>query len=150
MRKIKHQYQKLNKFQKVVFWIIFSVLTFFLFVALINIPISLGYAGIKLKSITWQTFSTVYAKDICFKISAIIGIIVVMVFMGFIGYQKWQHFDIFAYEQKKKAKQKEQEFKQIPQSNLLNLNKNFGLIKSNLIQHTLLFGKIKQRHYLIC
>lgn len=47
---------------------------------------------------------------------------------------------MFAYEQKKKAKQKEQEFKQIPQSNLLNLNKNFGLIKSNLTQHTLLVG----------
>ncbi|MFJ1522651.1 type IV secretion system DNA-binding domain-containing protein [Spiroplasma sp. ald] len=140
MCKIKHQYQKLNKFEKVIFWIIFSVLTFFLLVALINIPISLGYAGIKLKEVTWQTFATAYAEDICFKISAIIGIIVVIVFAGFIGYQKWQYFDMFAYEQKKKAKQKEQEFKQIPQSNLLNLNKNFGLIKSNLIQHTLLVG----------
>ena len=47
---------------------------------------------------------------------------------------------MFAYEQKKKAKRKEQEFKQIPQSNLLKLNKNFGLIKSNLTQHTLLVG----------
>ncbi|WP_198049628.1 type IV secretion system DNA-binding domain-containing protein, partial [Spiroplasma sp. hyd1] len=47
---------------------------------------------------------------------------------------------MFAYEQKKKAKRKEQEFKQIQQSNLLNLNKNFGLIKSNLSQHTLLVG----------
>lgn len=47
---------------------------------------------------------------------------------------------MFAYEQKKKAKRKEQEFKQIPQDNLLKLNKNFGLIKSNLTQHTLLVG----------
>jgi len=47
---------------------------------------------------------------------------------------------MFAYEQKKKVKRKEQEFKQIPQSNLLKLNKNFGLIKSNLTQHTLLVG----------
>nr|WP_198049588.1 type IV secretion system DNA-binding domain-containing protein [Spiroplasma sp. hyd1] len=45
---------------------------------------------------------------------------------------------MFAYEQKKKAKRKEQEFKQIPQDNLLKLNKNFGLIKSNLTQHTIL------------
>ncbi|RUP75726.1 DUF87 domain-containing protein [Spiroplasma poulsonii] len=43
-------------------------------------------------------------------------------------------------KRKKKAKQKEQEFKQIQQSNLLKLNKNFGLIKSNLTQHTLLVG----------
>ncbi|RUO86537.1 type IV secretion system DNA-binding domain-containing protein [Spiroplasma endosymbiont of Megaselia nigra] len=140
MRKIKQQFKKLNKFEKVIFWLIFSVLTFFLLIALINIPISLGYAGIKLKAVTWQTFSTAYAEDICFKISAIIAIIVVVVFFGFIGYQKWQHFDMFAYEQKKKAKRKEQEFKQIPQSKLLKLNKNFGLIKSNLTQHTLLVG----------
>lgn len=45
---------------------------------------------------------------------------------------------MFAYEQKKKAKRKEQEFNQIPQSNLINLNKNFCLIKSNLTKHTLL------------
>lgn len=77
------------------------------------------------------------SKDICFKISVIINTIVVLVVASFIGYQKWQHFDMFAYEQKKKAKQKEQEFKQIQQSNLLKLNKNFGLIKSNLTQHTL-------------
>ncbi|GAA6238920.1 MAG: hypothetical protein SPLM_10370 [Spiroplasma phoeniceum] len=140
MREIKQHYQKLNKFQKVIFWLFFAVLIFFLLVALINIPISLGYAGIKLKAITWQTFSTAYNKDVCFKISAIIGIVVIIVFAGFIGYQKWQHFDMFAYEQKKKAKRKEQEFKQIPQDNLLKLNKNFGLIKSNLTQHTLLVG----------
>lgn len=140
MHKIKQQYQRLNKLQKVIFWIIFAVLIFFLLIALINIPISLGYAGIKLKAITWQTFSTAYAEDICFKISAIIAIIVVIVFAGGIGYQKWQHFDMFAYEQKKKANRKEQEFKQIPQNNLLKLNKNFGLIKSNLTQHTLLVG----------
>lgn len=102
MSKIKHWYKKLNKFKKVIFWIIFSVLTFFLFVALINIVIALGYAGIKLKSITWQNFSTAYDKDICFKISVIIGTIVVVVFAGFIGYQKWQRFDMFAYEQNKK------------------------------------------------
>ncbi|UNF62775.1 type IV secretion system DNA-binding domain-containing protein [Spiroplasma poulsonii] len=138
MRKIKQWYKKLNKFEKVIFWIIFAVLTFFLFILLINIVIALGYAGIKLKAITWQTFSTAYSKDICFKISTIIGTIVVIVFAGFIGYQKWQHFDMFAYEQKKKAKRKEQEFKQIPQDNLLKLNKNFGLIKSNLTQHTIL------------
>ncbi|RUP75087.1 DUF87 domain-containing protein, partial [Spiroplasma poulsonii] len=140
MRKIKQWYKKLNKFEKVIFWIIFAILTFFLLVALINITISLGYAGIKLKAVTWQTFSTAYSKDICFKISAIISTIVVLVVAGFIGYQKWQHFDMFDYEQKKKAKQKEQEFKQIQQSNLLKLNKNFGLIKSNLTQHTLLVG----------
>jgi len=140
MRKIKQWYKKLNKFEKVIFWIIFAILTFFLLVALINITISLGYAGIKLKAVTWQTFSTAYSKDICFKISAIISTIVVLVVAGFIGYQKWQHFDMFDYEQKKKAKQKEQEFKQIKQSNLLKLNKNFGLIKSNLTQHTLLVG----------
>ncbi|WP_424527558.1 type IV secretory system conjugative DNA transfer family protein [Spiroplasma endosymbiont of Glossina fuscipes fuscipes] len=140
MRKIKQQFKKINKFEKVIFWLIFSILFFFLLIALINIPIALGYAGIKLKAITWQTFSTAYNKDICFKISAIIAIIVVVVFSGFIGYQKWQHFDMFAYEQKKKAKRKEQEFKQIPQDNLLKLNKTFGLIKSNLTQHTLLVG----------
>lgn len=104
MSKIKHWYKKLNKFKKVIFWLIFSVLIFFLLVALINIPIALGYVGIKLKSITWQNFSTAYAEDICFKISAIIGIIVVLVFAGFIGYQKWQHFHMFVYEQNKKAK----------------------------------------------
>jgi len=49
MRKIKQWYKKLNKFEKVIFWIIFAILTFFLLVALINITISLGYAGIKLK-----------------------------------------------------------------------------------------------------
>ncbi|MFJ1522804.1 hypothetical protein [Spiroplasma sp. ald] len=41
-------------------------------------------------------------------------------------------------EQKKKAKKIAQEFNQISQSNLLNLNKNFGLIKSNLSQHIIL------------
>ncbi|RUO86231.1 type IV secretion system DNA-binding domain-containing protein, partial [Spiroplasma endosymbiont of Megaselia nigra] len=140
MRKIKQQFKKFNKFEKVIFWLIFSVLIFFLLIALINIPISLGYAGIKLKAVTWQTFSTAYGKDICFKISAIIGIIVVIVFAGFIGYQKWHYFDMFAYEQKKKAKRKEQEFKQISQNNLVMLNNKIGLIKSNLTQHTLLVG----------
>ncbi|MBW3059426.1 DUF87 domain-containing protein (plasmid) [Spiroplasma poulsonii] len=140
MHKIKQWFKKLNKFEKTIFIIFCVVITFHLFVALINIVIALGYAGIKLKAISWQTFSTAYAKDICFKISAIISTIVVIVIAGFIGYQKWQHFDMFAYEQKKKAKRKEQEFKQIPQSNLLKLNKNFGLIKSNLTQHTLLVG----------
>ncbi|MFX4057000.1 MAG: type IV secretion system DNA-binding domain-containing protein [Spiroplasma sp. hy2] len=140
MRKIKKWYKKINKFQKVIFWIIFAVLIFFLLIALINIPISLGYAGIKLKAVTWQNFSTAYAEDTCFKISAIIGIIVVMVFMGFIGYQKWQHFDIFAYEQKKKSKKIAQEFNQIPQNNLVMLNNKIGLIAANLTQHTLLVG----------
>ncbi|UNF62741.1 type IV secretion system DNA-binding domain-containing protein [Spiroplasma poulsonii] len=140
MRKKWHWYKKLNKFEKVIFWFFLAVLIFFLLIALINIPISLGYAGIKLKTVTWQTFSTAYSKDICFKISAIIGTIIVVVIAGFIGYHKWQHFDMFAYEQKQKEKRKEQEFKQIPQSKLLKLNKNFGLIKSNLTQHTLLVG----------
>ncbi|MFU0252070.1 type IV secretion system DNA-binding domain-containing protein [Spiroplasma sp. Moj] len=140
MHKIKQQYQKLNKLQKAIFWIIFAILSFFSLVALINIPISLGYAGIKLKSITWQNFSTAYDKDVCFKISAIIGTIVVVVFAVFIGYQKWRHFDMFAYEQKKKSRKKEQEFKQIPHDNLVMLNNKIGLIKKNLIQHTILVG----------
>ncbi|MFW4371185.1 MAG: hypothetical protein EHV01_004525 [Spiroplasma sp. hy2] len=41
-------------------------------------------------------------------------------------------------EQKKKAKKIAQEFNQISQDNLVKLNKNFGLIKSNLSQHTIL------------
>ncbi|MFU0252227.1 hypothetical protein [Spiroplasma sp. Moj] len=41
-------------------------------------------------------------------------------------------------EQKKKAKKIAQKFNQIILWNLVKLNKNFGLIKSNLSQHTIL------------
>ncbi|RUO85779.1 type IV secretion system DNA-binding domain-containing protein, partial [Spiroplasma endosymbiont of Megaselia nigra] len=140
MRKIKQWYKKLNKFEKAFFIFFTTIVFFFLFISLINIVIALGYAGIRLKAVTWQTFSTAYGKDICFKISAIIGTIVMIVFAGFIGYQKWQHFDIFAYEQNKKAKKIEQEFNQISQSNLVMLNNKIGLIEANLTQHTLLVG----------
>lgn len=47
---------------------------------------------------------------------------------------------MFAYEQKKKTNILEQEFKQIPQNNLVKLNNDIGLIKANLTQHTLLIG----------
>ncbi|WP_425378049.1 type IV secretion system DNA-binding domain-containing protein [Spiroplasma endosymbiont of Polydrusus pterygomalis] len=66
--------------------------------------------------------------------------IIIFIFTGFIGYQKWRHFDIFTYEQKKKEKKIAREFNQIPQNNLVKLNNDIGLIKSNLNQHTLLIG----------
>ncbi len=47
---------------------------------------------------------------------------------------------MFAYEQKKKTNILEQEFKQIPQNNLVKLSNDIGLIKANLTQHTLLIG----------
>lgn len=140
MNKIKQWFKKLNKFEKTLFILFVAVIVFFLFISLINIVIALGYAGIKLKAVTWQNFSNAYSEDTCFKISTIIASIIIIVIAGFMGYQKWKHFDMFAYEQNKKVKRIEQEFNKIPQNNLVMLNNKFGLIKSNLTQHTLLIG----------
>jgi type IV secretory pathway TraG/TraD family ATPase VirD4 len=140
MNKIKQLFKKFNKFEKMVLLSFSIILAFIFFITLINIIVALAYAGIKLKEVTWNNFVKAFAKDISLKISTIITIIIIFIFTGFIGYQKWKHFNMFAYEQKKKANILEQEFKQIPQNNLVKLNNDIGLIKANLTQHTLLVG----------
>ncbi|WP_215825410.1 type IV secretion system DNA-binding domain-containing protein [Spiroplasma endosymbiont of 'Nebria riversi'] len=140
MNKIKQWFKKLNKFEKIILLSFSIILAFIFFITLINIIVAFAYAGIKLKEVAWNNFAKAFAKDISLKISTIIATIIIFIFTGFIGYQKWKHFNMFAYEQKKKANILEQEFKQIPQNNLVKLNNDIGLIKFNLNQHTLLIG----------
>ncbi|AXF97263.1 type IV secretion system DNA-binding domain-containing protein [Spiroplasma phoeniceum] len=128
-----------NISNKIIYWFIFILVIPFMLVCLINCASAIIIMFLKYHTLDFKNFHIAYADKYSWLISIILFIIAFLFFFWFYVSHKIDNMDSPKTKQQKSNKASDKEFKTL-QLKMLALNNKYGILKTNLTQHTLLVG----------